>query len=340
MNQQPSKEEIADWFRGLQDRICADLEALDGSGILEGGKFREDAWQRDGGGGGRSRVIEGAVIEKGGVNFSAVHGPLPEKIAQALQQPAGAEFFATGVSIVLHPRSPMVPIIHMNVRYFEVGSSTVGSGQSGAQPESPARIDNEADPDCPLPTAELPTQVYWFGGGIDLTPIYVVEADARYFHGEMRRVCEAHHPGFYPEFKRWADDYFYLKHRQETRGIGGIFFDQLNEKRGMTKAQLFQFVQEVGNSFAPTYAHIALKNKDLVFGEKELAWQAVRRGRYVEFNLLWDKGTKFGLDTDGRTESILMSMPPMAKWHYNLKPEAGSPEAETQAWLRKGVDWG
>lgn len=305
MSNQPTKEQIADWFKGLQDRICADLEALDGSG-----KFQEDAWQREAGGGGRSRVIEGSVIEKGGVNFSAVHGPLPEKIAQALKQPAGAAFFATGVSIVLHPRSPMVPIIHMNVRYFEVGS-----------------LGNES----PI--------TFWFGGGIDLTPIYVVEEDARFFHGEMRRVCEAHHPDFYPEFKRWADDYFYLKHRHETRGIGGIFFDQLDEKRGMTKEQLFQFVQEVGNSFAPTYAHIALKNKDLSYGEKELAWQAVRRGRYVEFNLLWDMGTKFGLDTDGRTESILMSMPPMAKWHYNQKPEVGSQEAETLAWLRKGVEW-
>lgn len=334
-----SKEQIADWFRGLQDRICADLEALDGTG-----KFQEDAWQREAGGGGRSRVIEGAVIEKGGVNFSAVHGPLPEKIAQALKQPAGAAFFATGVSIVLHPRSPMVPIIHMNVRYFEVSDSPL-------TPKGEPTDDNESEPSklgelsSDLPNLGSPledrgeTQTYWFGGGIDLTPIYVVEEDARFFHGEMRRVCEAHHPGFHPEFKRWADDYFYLKHRHETRGIGGIFFDQLNEKRGMSKEQLFRFVQDVGNAFAPTYSHIVLKNKDLDFGEKELAWQAVRRGRYVEFNLLWDKGTKFGLDTDGRTESILMSMPPMAKWHYNLKPEAGSREAETLAWLRKGVEW-
>lgn len=304
-----TKEDIADWFRGLQDRICADLEVLDGQG-----KFQEDAWQRETGGGGRSRVIEGAVIEKGGVNFSAVHGPMPEKIGQALGLPSAAEFFATGVSIVLHPRSPMVPIIHMNVRYFEVGNQ-----QPTANGQQPA--------------------TYWFGGGIDLTPIYVVPEDAQFFHQQMRRVCEAHHPDFYPEFKRWADDYFYLKHRQETRGIGGIFFDRLDEKRGLTKEQLFQFVQDVGNAFAPTYAHIALKNKDLAYGEKELEWQAVRRSRYVEFNLLWDKGTKFGLDTDGRTESILMSMPPLAKWHYNQKLEAGSREAETLAWLRKGVDW-
>jgi len=301
----PTKETIADWFRGLQDRICADLEALDGSG-----KFQEDAWQREAGGGGRSRVIEGAVIEKGGVNFSAVHGPLPEKIAQALGQPTGSAFFATGVSIVLHPRSPMVPIIHMNVRYFEI-----------------AEIQNPK------------SETYWFGGGIDLTPHYVVPEDAQFFHGQMRRACDAHHPDFYPEFKRWADDYFYLKHRQETRGIGGIFFDHLDEKRGMTKEQWFRFVQDVGNSFAPTYSHIVLKNKDSAFGEKELEWQAVRRGRYVEFNLLWDKGTKFGLDTDGRTESILMSMPPLAKWFYNQKPEPESREAETLAWLRKGVEW-
>ncbi len=319
-----TREDIAEWFRGLQDRICADLEALDGQG-----KFQEDAWQRDAGGGGRSRVIEGAVIEKGGVNFSAVHGPMPEKIGQALGLPA-AEFFATGVSIVLHPRSPMVPIIHMNVRYFEVQSLSLGQ---------PAVQADEAGPDCQLQTVELPTQKYWFGGGIDLTPIYVVPEDAQFFHQQMRRVCDTHHPDFYPEFKHWADDYFYLKHRQETRGIGGIFFDRLDEKRGLTKEQLFQFVQDVGDAFAPTYSHIALKNKDLAYGENELEWQAVRRSRYVEFNLLWDKGTKFGLDTDGRTESILMSMPPLAKWHYNQKLEAGSREAETLAWLRKGVDW-
>jgi coproporphyrinogen III oxidase len=291
-----TKNTIADWFRELQDRICSDLEKLDGSG-----KFQEDAWVREGGGGGRSRVIEGAVIEKGGVNFSAVQGLLPEKIAQALDLPSAAEFFATGVSIVLHPRSPMVPIVHMNVRYFEI--------------------------------MNFPN-TFWFGGGIDLTPIYVVAEDARYFHQHLKYVCEGHHPNFYPEFKHWADDYFYLKHRQETRGIGGIFFDRLDEKRKMTKQQLFHFVQDVG-----IYAHIAVKNKDLPYGEKELEWQAVRRGRYVEFNLLWDKGTKFGLDTDGRTESILMSMPPLAKWHYNQKPEIGSKEEESLALLRKGIAW-
>lgn len=296
-----TKEKVADWFRGLQDRICGALEEMDGEG-----KFIEDRWERDGGGGGRSRVIQGQVIEKGGVNFSAVHGTLPEKISQALKLPQ-SQFFATGVSIVLHPKSPMVPIIHMNVRFFETQSE-------GAK-------------------------VWWFGGGIDLTPHYVVDEDARFFHGSLKRVCDKHHPDFYPEFKKWADDYFYLKHRKETRGIGGIFFDHLNEKRNLSREQAFKFVQDVGESFAPIYVHMALKNKDLGYGEKELEWQAVRRSRYVEFNLLWDKGTKFGLDTDGRTESILMSMPPLAKWFYQHKTEAGSAEEMTLAKLKKGIDW-
>ena len=301
------KEQIADWFRGLQDRICAALENLDGTG-----KFQEDRWERTGGGGGRSRVIQGRVIEKGGVNFSAVHGRLPEKIAVALQLPE-SDFFATGVSIVLHPRSPMVPIIHMNVRFFETTQN------------SKLKTENST--------------VWWFGGGIDLTPHYVVDADARFFHQKLKAVCDKHDPVFYPEFKRWADDYFYLKHRKETRGIGGIFFDHLNEKRGLGRGQAFQFVQDVGEVFAPIYTHLVLKNKDLHFGEKEMEWQAIRRSRYVEFNLLWDKGTKFGLDTDGRTESILMSMPPLAKWFYQHQPLPGSAEEQTLAKLKKGIDW-
>ncbi|MBI5917142.1 MAG: coproporphyrinogen III oxidase [Bacteroidetes bacterium] len=340
MSGQPTKESIADWFRGLQDRICSALEDLDGHG-----KFQEDAWQREAGGGGRSRVIEGQVIEKGGVNFSAVHGPLPVKIAQTLGLPA-SDFFATGVSIVLHPVSPMVPIIHMNVRYFSISDHSI-SDFGFRISEEPAAVENFATSDdfnasqppqfeIRNPQSEIES---WFGGGIDLTPHYVVPEDARFFHQKMQEVCDRHHPDFYPEFKRWADDYFYLKHRHETRGIGGIFFDHLNEKRGLTKEQLFAFVQDVGEAFAPTYAAIALKNKDLAYGERELEWQAVRRGRYVEFNLLWDKGTRFGLDTDGRTESILMSMPPLAKWFYNQKPAPGSREAETLDWLRKNVEW-
>ncbi len=303
-NKLPAKEAITTWFQGLQDRICHSLEDMDGTG-----KFIEDRWQRPAGGGGRSRVIQGKVIEKGGVNFSAVHGEMPAKISEKLGLPP-SHFYATGVSIVLHPISPMVPIIHMNVRYFQTEQTSPGG-----------------------------KTVWWFGGGIDLTPHYVVAEDARFFHRHLKDVCDRHDPAFYPEFKVWADDYFFLKHRRETRGIGGIFFDHLNEKRGLDKKTAFRFVQDVGEIFAPVYTHLALKNKDLAFGETEKEWQAIRRSRYVEFNLLWDRGTKFGLDTDGRTESILMSMPPQAQWFYNYQTRPGSREEETLKWLRKGVDW-
>jgi coproporphyrinogen III oxidase len=306
MNQSLQKEDIAGWFQGLQDHICQALESLDGLGT-----FREDLWNREEGGGGRSRIIEGRVIEKGGVNFSAVHGKLPEKISQALRLPA-SEFFATGVSIVLHPVSPMVPIIHMNVRYFETMSNEQGTSSDGK---------------------------WWFGGGIDLTPHYVLEEDARFFHQKLKEVCDRYDPGFYLKFKVWADDYFYLKHREETRGIGGIFFDHLNQEKGLDKAAAFPFVQGVGEAFVPVYVQLAKKNKNLPYGEREKKWQALRRGRYVEFNLLWDKGTKFGLDTGGRTESILMSMPPLARWIYDYRPEPGSPEEKTLGFLKKGMNW-
>lgn len=294
----PTKEEITEYFKKLQDDICQSLEMADGRG-----KFKEDQWQRDGGGGGRSRVIEGQVIEKGGVNWSAVHGELPEKILTALNLPK-AEFYATGVSIVLHPHNPNVPIIHMNVRYFEMSNG-----------------------------------IFWFGGGIDLTPHYVEESDARFFHQSLKTACDNHHLDYYPKFKKWADDYFYVKHRQETRGIGGIFFDRLQETPDFSKQNRFEFVQEVGESFVPIYTHLMAKNKDLAFSEREKNWQYMRRGRYVEFNLVWDKGTKFGLNTNGRTESILMSMPPMARWVYNFQPEPNSREAKTLNFLKKGVAW-
>ncbi len=301
------KEQIATWFRGLQDRICNALESMD-----DQGKFQEDIWQREGGGGGRSRVIHGKVIEKGGVNFSAVHGKMPVNISEKLGL-SPCDFFATGVSIVLHPVSPMVPIIHMNVRYFQTTDQSSNNKQQA--------------------------QTWWFGGGIDLTPHYVVEEDACYFHQKLKDACDKHNPAFYPEFKKWADDYFYLKHRNETRGVGGIFFDHLNEKRGLDRESAFKFVQEIGDVFAPTYNHIVLKNKDLAYGEQEKEWQAIRRSRYVEFNLLWDRGTKFGLDTGGRTESILMSMPPQAQWFYNHRTEPGSQEEQTLKMLRKELDW-
>lgn len=297
-----TKEEIREWFKDLQQRICSAIEATDGSG-----KFITDTWERPGGGGGTARVLtNGNIIEKGGVNFSEVFGPAPEAILRSLNLPMGESlnFFATGVSIVMHPHNPMVPIIHMNVRYFEMSNGT-----------------------------------YWFGGGIDLTPHYVVEEDARRFHEKLKEVCDRHHPSYYRDFKKWADDYFFIKHRNETRGIGGIFFDYLKAENGFTKNDRFHFVQSVGNAFAPIYTEFMARNSTLSFSEKEKHWQYLRRGRYVEFNLVWDRGTKFGLDTDGRTESILMSLPPQAQWEYNYKPEENSREAQTLARLRKGIDW-
>ncbi|MEZ0606939.1 oxygen-dependent coproporphyrinogen oxidase [Fibrella sp. WM1] len=303
--EQPTRDQITTYLQGLQDRICQALEAADGTG-----RFREDQWQRPGGGGGRSRTLsDGAVIEKGGVGFSAVHG---EASAATLRQlnltdhtgDSAPTFYATGVSIVLHPRNPRVPIIHMNIRYFEMST-----GQ------------------------------YWFGGGIDLTPHYVVPDDARWFHEQLKTVCDRHNPAYYPKFKTWADDYFFIPHRQETRGIGGIFFDYLTTTDAVSKADLYAFWQAVGEAFAPIYTHFMQQNRDVPCTEREQRWQGLRRGRYVEFNLVWDRGTKFGLETNGRTESILMSMPPMANWIYDYQPDPESPEADTLAWLRKGVDW-
>lgn len=294
-----TKEHIADQFRQLQDNICNQLEIADGGGL-----FVEDLWERPEGGGGRSRVLQGAVIEKGGVNFSAVHGQLPEAVAKGMGL-GPTDFFATGVSIVLHPHSPVAPIIHMNVRYFEAGGGR-----------------------------------WWFGGGIDLTPHYVVPDDARFFHQALKETCDTFHPEFYPAFKQQADDYFFIRHRNETRGIGGIFYDYLDEKKhGLTREQLFDFSLGVGNTFAPVYTELLRRAANRTWGEKEKQWQMLRRGRYVEFNLVWDRGTKFGLETNGRTESILMSMPPHAEWVYNHHPAPGSPESETLALLVKGVDW-
>jgi len=293
------KERIAEWFEGLQNDICQGLEKADGKG-----QFIEDQWQREEGGGGKTRILaSGKVIEKGGVNFSKVYGLTPEKILKALKIDQG-DFFATGVSIVIHPFSPMVPIIHMNVRYFEM--------TSGDQ---------------------------WFGGGIDLTPHYIDSDDARYFHQQLKTVCDRHEPTYYEHFKKWADDYFYLKHRQETRGIGGIFFDRLSGNERFTLEERCSFVKDVGQAFLPIYTHIINKNKDLPYGTREKEWQNTRRGRYVEFNLVWDKGTQFGLDTGGSTESILMSLPPLARWEYNHHTAPGSNEEATLNKLKKEIDW-
>ncbi len=299
------KEDIAEWFRDLQDRICQSLEAADGKV-----KFMQDEWSREEGGGGLSRIIQnGNVIEKGGVNFSAVHGKLSDNIVSQILPSSGpkkpaADFFATGVSIVIHPQNPMVPVIHMNVRYFE-----------------------------------LENNVKWFGGGIDLTPHYVDEPDAKYFHKVLKEVCDKFHPSYYPEFKMQADDYFFITHRNEMRGIGGIFFDRLMQTNEFKLDDRWNFVKAVGNSFAPLYTYYMNKNNLLPYGEKEKQWQLLRRGRYAEFNLVYDKGTKFGLETNGRTESILMSLPPAVQWLYNFSPENNSPEKDTLSFLKKGINW-
>ncbi len=294
-----SKEEIAEWLKGLQSRICSALEKADG-----GAEFSTEEWERSEGGGGITRILQnGKVIEKGGVNFSAVSGKLPENISKALHLPP-SDFFATGVSIVIHPHNPHVPIIHMNVRYFEV---------SGGE--------------------------YWFGGGIDLTPHYINDADAAFFHNALKTTCNKFDDDYYPIFKKWADDYFFIPHRNETRGVGGIFFDRLSTSDIHSKENRFGFVKAVGETFAPVYTELMKRNNAKPFTEKEKQWQLIRRGRYVEFNLVYDKGTKFGLDTNGRIESILMSLPALASWHYNHTPEAGSEEEATLKLLRKGVGW-
>lgn len=293
-----TKSLVEEDFKLLQDRICKSLETCDGKVT-----FKEDNWQREGGGGGRTRVIQnGNIFEKGGVNFSAVHGSLSEAAAKQLGIEAG-DFFATGVSIVMHPNHPQVPIIHMNVRYFEMENG-----------------------------------LCWYGGGIDLTPHYINNADAHFFHQALKKTCDAYHTDYYPTFKPWADEYFYLPHRNETRGIGGIFFDRLkpHEHGG---DQLHAFVMAIGDTFAPTYTAIVNKNKHLPLAEKERDWQMIRRGRYVEFNLAFDRGTKFGLETNGRTESILMSLPNQANWVYDYQTTPNSAEENTLKALQKGIDW-
>ena len=275
------REKAETHFKELQDRITRAIEELDGE------RFREDAWAREGGGGGRTRVIEeGSVFEKAGVNFSSVHGNLPEQFASKIPLGSGTEFFATGVSLVFHPRSPMIPAVHANFRYLEKGDAQ------------------------------------WFGGGMDLTPCYPYAEDAVHFHKTLKSACDRHDPEFYPRFKKWCDEYFMLKHRSEMRGVGGIFFDYLQGDRDKN----FGFVCDAGSAFLDAYLPIARRHVKEPYGEHERQYQLYRRGRYVEFNLLYDRGTIFGLETRGRTESILMSLPPLVRWVYDFKPEPGSRE--------------
>ena len=291
-------ERIASDFKALQDRICIGLEELDGHA-----KFLEDKWTMATGGGGRTRVISGRHIEKGGVNFSEVRGPVSPALEKILKK-TGENFFATGVSIVLHPSNPHVPIIHMNVRYFEMDKDT-----------------------------------WWFGGGIDLTPHYVQKEQATRFHQSLKHICDQTSLAYYSKFKTWADDYFFLRHRSETRGVGGIFFDRLTRDQLINKDALFHFVLEVGNGFLPIYREVFQNNFRKTYTELEKEWQLYRRGRYAEFNLVWDRGTRFGLETGGRTESILMSLPPECIWQYDRAIIPGSAEWDTQQLLKKGVDW-
>jgi coproporphyrinogen III oxidase len=275
------RERAERYFRELQDTISARLAGLDGIG------FREDLWVREGGGGGRTRVLEnGNVFEKAGVNFSAVAGNLPEEFAAKIPRGTGTAFFATGISLVLHPGSPMIPTVHANFRYLEKGDAA------------------------------------WFGGGADLTPYYPFEEDARHFHRVLKASCDRHDPEFYPRFKKWCDEYFFLRHRGETRGIGGVFFDYLEGDLERT----FAFVRDIGSAFLEAYTPVVERRRGAPYGERHREYQLYRRGRYVEFNLLYDRGTIFGLETRGRTESILMSLPPVARWIYNFVPEPGSPE--------------
>jgi coproporphyrinogen III oxidase len=300
------KNRARDFFSGLQDEICSALEQLDG-----GGHFREDLWIRDEGGGGRTRVLEnGNVFEKAGVNFSEVFGVFDEAFAQRLPAGDGVEFFATGVSLVLHPSNPFVPTVHANFRYLERGSGR------------------------------------WFGGGTDLTPYYPNLEDVVHFHRTLKIACDEFDPEFYPRFKKWCDEYFFLKHRDETRGVGGIFFDYLSGERreegdgseGYGIEFIFEFVQRIARSFIPAYVPIANSRKNEPYTEREREFQLIRRGRYVEFNLVYDRGTHFGLQTRGRTESILMSLPPLVRWAYDYHPGPGTREAEAWEFFHP-TDW-
>ncbi|MGK7928693.1 MAG: oxygen-dependent coproporphyrinogen oxidase [Spirulina sp.] len=317
-----SRDRAKKLVQQLQDEICQGLEELDGVA-----KFQEDNWERPGGGGGRTRVIrDGGVFEQGGVNFSEVWGEtLPPAILTQRPEAAGHGFFATGTSMVLHPRNPYIPTVHLNYRYFEAGP------------------------------------VWWFGGGADLTPYYPFVEDAVHFHKTHKAACDEHHPEYYPTFKKWCDEYFYLKHRQEARGIGGLFFDyqdyrgklyggpdpngeaaKYSDRVGIVSRNwedLFAFIQSCGRAFLPAYLPIAEARKGMEWGDRERQFQLYRRGRYVEFNLVYDRGTVFGLQTNGRTESILMSLPPLTRWEYCYSPEPGSREAELYETFLKPQDW-
>ncbi len=298
------KDQFYNYIQQLQDRITSNLEELDGTA-----KFHEDLWKHPEGGGGRSRVIEnGKVFEKGGVNISAVHGELPKSM-QNYFGVDDADFFACGLSLVLHPKNPMVPTVHANWRYFEM-------------------YDKEGN-----------LMDKWFGGGQDLTPYYLFDEDAVHFHSVCKQACDAYNPKFYAAYKKKCDDYFWNTHRSEARGLGGLFFDYCKASEEMSMQDWYNFVCEVGNSFLEAYVPIVEKRKLLNYTPEQRDWQEIRRGRYVEFNLVHDKGTLFGLKTNGRIESILMSLPPHVQWVYDHHPVKGSEEEHLLNVLKQPKDW-
>lgn len=298
------KEQFFTYIENLQDAITSKLEAVDGKAI-----FQEDNWKREEGGGGRTRVIEnGAIFEKGGVNISKVFGELPESLRKQFGVEEG-NFFACGLSLVLHPTNPFVPTVHANWRYFEMYNSA----------------------------GDIVTQ--WFGGGQDLTPYYLFEDDAVHFHSVCKNACDQHNNGFYKKFKETCDSYFWNTHRNEARGLGGLFFDYLKETEEFTIQDRYDFVTEVGNSFLESYVPIVERRREIDYTKEHKDWQEVRRGRYVEFNLVHDRGTLFGLKTNGRIESILMSLPPTVQWVYNQQPEKDSEEAKLIEVLVNPKDW-
>ena len=295
--------DIKSYLLNLQQSICTSLEALDGKAT-----FIDDKWNREEGGGGLSKVIQnGNVFEKGGVNFSHVFGKMPDVLRS--ESRSANYFHAMGVSIVIHPQNPFVPIIHMNVRYFCMSENEDGE------------ITDE-----------------WFGGGIDLSPAYPNKEDTLHEHTILKNACDKFDASYYPKFKNWCDEYFTIKHRNEMRGVGGIFFDHLRPTNEQEKSNLFLFLQAIGNSFIPIYKDTVNRNKNKSFTEKNKEWQFIRRGRYAEFNLVYDRGTHFGLKTNGRVESILMSLPPHAEWKYNFIPEKDSEEEKALTFFQP-KDW-
>jgi coproporphyrinogen III oxidase len=298
------KEAFYNYIESLQDKITLTLEAVD-----RASKFKEDLWQREEGGGGRSRILQnGSVFEKGGVNISKVYGRLP-KAMQTYFKVGEVDFFACGLSLVIHPKNPMVPTVHANWRYFEM-YDTEG---------------NVVD--------------QWFGGGMDLTPYYLYQEDIKHFHKQCKNACDRHDKDFYKTYKKACDDYFYNSHRKEARGVGGLFFDYCKANEKMNIRQWFDFVTDVGDCFLDAYTPIVQKRKDLAYTAAERQWQEIRRGRYVEFNLIHDKGTLFGLKTNGRIESILMSLPPHVQWAYDHRPATNSKEEALIEVLKHPKNW-